>query len=150
LIIQYIEFNLIFLSHDKVFRAFIPDSKVKWFDEKIRQTPEIDIWLSTRLLNGPLLNSTSINYKYFCEFKLKYQTGQDFEVLIELLKSNKIKLEVLIEDLSEKPDFSDKPTKPLKEKRQIRKKNERNNSRSVYKSFGQVNLKLLIFRNNFI
>ncbi len=121
-----------------MFRAFIPSGKVKWFDEKIKETPEIDVWLSIRLLHRPLLN-----YKYFSEFKLRYNTLHDLETLTELLRNNQIRLEVLVDDLNERPD------KLLREKRLVGRVNNRRNVRSVYKSFNQVRFYLVIKFLNF-
>ncbi len=121
-----------------MFRAFIPSGKVKWFDEKIKETPEIDVWLSIRLLHRPLLN-----YKYFSEFKLRYNTLHDLETLTELLRNNQIRLEVLVDDLNERPD------KLLREKRLVGRVNNRRNVRSVYKTFNQVCFCLVIRFLNF-
>ena len=126
-------------SDDKIYRAFIPSNKVKWFSDLINDTPKIDIWLSIRLHRATTnFNTThfggSSNYKYFSEFRLRYRTQSELENLTSLLKQNHIKLEVIFDNLNQIEPPLRREKRLITEmggKRPLEKK-------QVYKSFNEV------------
>ena len=86
-----------FRSDEKIYRAYIPNSSARWFSEFLNSQPDIDIWLSIRLNHDTVSNS---QYKYFSEFRISNlslleQSRIDFE-------RNKIKVQLIINDLSQK------------------------------------------------
>lgn len=90
----------LFLSVEKVIRAYIPRESVEWFNQFVNNQSEVDIWLSTRL-NNQYFNSSSNNikkYKYIAEFKVS-----DYEIINKKMndfEKHKVLLNVLINDLN--------------------------------------------------
>ena len=81
---------------EQLYRAYLPKSSAKWFNNLILNEPEIDLWLSTRLIHD--IKNTSL--QYFAEFRVKNSSilMNRYEKAFE---ERGIKLKILVDDLNQ-------------------------------------------------
>lgn len=112
---------------EKVLRAYIPKESVRTFDAFLSGQVDVDIWLSTRLIRDKynLTLEEAEKYKYLNEFRVK-----NLDLLKQIEKNQKIKFQVLIDDVR----------KYLNSKSSIKKRfiDKRRNIVGKYVSHGEV------------
>lgn len=94
----YMYLLYIIYSLEQLYRAYIPKSSVKWFNNLMNQEGSFDLWLSTRVNshNTKLNQSSTISYDYFADFRVKdskimlvYRNQfENREIYLKLLNDN--------------------------------------------------------------